>query len=157
MRGRVGYAGFVPTAEFEMVSPKFLIGVTAFLCATAADAALPVPARPAPSYADARARVVELFQARLKDPESARYTMDSVRRSSCRQGLFGRGGRIYGWSVEVTVNAKNSFGGYNGPEPYTVTFRDDGQIGLENGLNFGFDGHGACRWEDDEYVQVIPR
>lgn len=60
----------------------------------------------------------------LKDPYSAVYVFDQS-----PQKRIARGGSPYGpfsivWTVELSVNAKNSYGGYIGDHRYTCYFID---------------------------------
>ena len=68
------------------------------------------------------AKIKNLFDDYLKDPESARYK-------------FGTPVKAYsealndswkGWAVPVSINAKNSYGGYGGYKTYYIPF--DGNI-----------------------------
>jgi PBP1b-binding outer membrane lipoprotein LpoB len=75
--------------------------------------------------ADAENSVKNFFNTRLKDPESAKYYFGSVGRG------YIVGSRIQGRKLEagylldVSVNAKNSYGGYTGAKPYKFLFRND--------------------------------
>src|SRR5713101_4670986 len=61
------------------------------------------------------------FNVVLKDPDSAKYQFGSPYRAYRNNGLA-YGGQVTwtGYAMEVWVNAKNSFGGYTGFQPYTV-------------------------------------
>lgn len=73
-----------------------------------------------------RAAVIEYFEPRLKDPASAHYKVGEPVRATARNGLlFGGGIGFAGYIVDVELNAKNSFGGYTGWEPWTVFFVGD--------------------------------
>ena len=96
--------------------------------------------------------------ARLKDPYSAHYDFKPAQRGSCRSGWFGSGGRKYGWVMEFTVNAKNSYGAYGGAEPYTGLLYDQTQeLVAWEGFKFGLMGHGACRFEIDAAPKRLVR
>ncbi|MBL0352152.1 MAG: hypothetical protein IPP03_05670 [Dechloromonas sp.] len=60
----------------------------------------------------------------LKDPESARYGRFSKPR---KEHVIKSDEAVYGYSVCVPVNAKNSYGGYTGNHTFWYFFRD-GQI-----------------------------
>lgn len=60
----------------------------------------------------------------LKDPESARYVHFSKPR---KEWAVAQKQPIYGWSVCVTINAKNGFGGYTGAQVWWF-FIQDGKI-----------------------------
>jgi hypothetical protein len=62
---------------------------------------------------------------RLKDPESARVTdiqVDGIKKWVEPNGAF------VGWQVSFWLNAKNSFGGYVGPQKYLCLLRGDGMF-----------------------------
>lgn len=75
--------------------------------------------------ADYQQQAQTYFADVLKDPDSARYKFGTPRRAYGNNGLV-YGGKIafVGWAVPVYINAKNSFGGYTGYEPYLVIFVD---------------------------------
>ena len=58
----------------------------------------------------------------LKDPESARFRDISDPFKSYTTKILPDRTPIYGWAVSIEVNAKNSYGGYNGFAPYEVFF-----------------------------------
>jgi len=82
------------------------------------------------------------LSAVLKDPESARFAWGEVTRDIIPNSTFGTE-PVRVWLSPLTVNAKNSFGGYNGPRPYTFAWRN-GQIFA--GLN-QIDGQAIAFWE----------
>jgi hypothetical protein len=100
---------------------------------------------PPPSNAEAmQAGLKAAFENRLKDPESARYEFSEPVRAYCRQGFMGKKPPRYGWAMNFTVNAKNSYGGYTGPQPYTALDYDDSdEMPVWPGFNFGLSKH-AC-------------
>jgi hypothetical protein len=64
----------------------------------------------------------------LKDAESARYEFREPYRAWFHvQGIFAGKyrGTIYGYTVPVFVNAKNSYGGYTGFKEYKFFFSDN--------------------------------
>lgn len=66
------------------------------------------------------------FSDILKDPDSARYKLLSCARAYSNKGLaYGGDVAWAGYACFVTINAKNSFGGYTGAKPYTVLFTND--------------------------------
>ncbi len=75
-------------------------------------------------------RYQPLVEAQLKtillDPESARYDWREPYQVTCRKGVYNTPQRWRGWAVDVYVNAKNTFGGYTGPQQYTVMLTNDG-------------------------------
>lgn len=54
----------------------------------------------------------EILQ-RLKDPQSAQFEFATPYKAWCKSGFT----TFYGWLVPLTVNAKNSYGGYVGRKP----------------------------------------
>jgi len=76
---------------------------------------------------DYRSLIVSYMSEKLKDPDSAKYSWD--RADGPRKG-FGAYAppdddcRI-GWAVCVSINAKNSYGGYVGPGKWFFIIRDN--------------------------------
>ena len=68
------------------------------------------------------AKAVSLM--RLKDPESARITEVQAEQPMIWKG--DPGGPWIGWQIGFLLNAKNSFGGYVGPQRVIVLLRRDG-------------------------------
>ena len=64
----------------------------------------------------------------LKDPYSAKYTFEEPRKGMCKDGLLLGGEKHYGYIVPVTINAKNSYGGYTGNELHYFFF-SEGRFG----------------------------
>ena len=87
--------------------------------AVAADYGQPI------AQADAEAKAQAYILARLKDPDSAKFTWQPIVKG-WREGS-GSKPVIYGYRLDGTVNAKNSLGGYTGGKAYSALFRD-GQI-----------------------------
>ncbi|WP_413496361.1 hypothetical protein [Morganella psychrotolerans] len=59
------------------------------------------------------AKVKAYQESRLKDPMSAVYSFSEPRKGWC---IFN--GKVnFGWIVDYTLNAKNSYGGYVGTKP----------------------------------------
>jgi hypothetical protein len=74
---------------------------------------------------DYQTQAVAYFQDVLKDPDSAKYQFGTPRRAYGNNGLvYGGNVAFTGWAVPVAINAKNSFGGYTGFEPFLVIFVD---------------------------------
>lgn len=63
-----------------------------------------------------------------KDPESLRVAFGFCGKGYVLGGkptsYIPRGVVVYGYAIEGSVNAKNSFGGYAGPKPFFVLIRD---------------------------------
>lgn len=72
-------------------------------------------------------RVKDYMKMQLKDPMSAVYNFRlPLRRAVVKMGMLDNFTKYYGWVVEVSVNAKNSFGGYTGAKTYFIFIRPDG-------------------------------
>lgn len=91
-----------------------------------------------PPYADYGQRVTPdqyeqipyYMASRLKDPDSAKYRyLHAPIKAYVNDGLI-RGGEVVfvGWLVPFEVNAKNSYGGYTGWEPYTAYYQYGGAV-----------------------------
>lgn len=65
------------------------------------------------------------FNENLKDPESARYKFQQPRHFWYRDSPILGGKEYIGYAIFAEVNAKNSFGGYNGFEPYIFIFKNN--------------------------------
>ncbi len=76
---------------------------------------------PRPSMEYAQAAALEYFRLILKDAESARYEWGGIEQGVFRGGLERFG--TPGWILSVSVNGKNSYGGYTGFSPYKLIFR----------------------------------
>lgn len=80
---------------------------------------------PKPSQADAeRLASWAVSKMPLKDPESARIT--AVQVDGPMEWRATPEGKIIGWQISFYVNAKNSYGGYVGPQRYVLIRRADG-------------------------------
>lgn len=75
----------------------------------------------------ARRLATEFFQSHLRDPGSAQYRWGRIERGWIRQAPIHGGRVVYGYALNVDVNAKNAYGGYVGFRNYIFIFRD-GQI-----------------------------
>lgn len=59
-------------------------------------------------------------ETRLKDPDSAKYHFLEPHKGWCKFN-----GKVnYGWIIDYTLNAKNSFGGYVGAKPQFAFVKD---------------------------------
>lgn len=75
---------------------------------------------PGPPPADILPKIVGRLRTELRDPYSMRdLTVCTPERLDPYFGIQWVPAR---WSVRITLNAKNSFGGYTGSTMYTVTF-----------------------------------
>ena len=64
-----------------------------------------------------------LIRPGLKDPDSAKFDFGAVVRTTIPSG-FASPTPILVWRTDVNVNARNSFGGYTGFQPYHFAWRD---------------------------------
>lgn len=83
-----------------------------------ADAQIGAP----PELIRANAVAMAILDTRLKDPQSAQITARSIERGWYRAPLEPH--IRYAWDYTLMVNAKNSYGGYVGSQPWTFYFRD---------------------------------
>lgn len=109
------------------VTASVLVCLCAASCATVVSYGVPgdFGAEPA-DYASA---VHTYFQQALKDPESAQFRQIGEPHQGDLEhwmGLVNGGMKTnYGWIVDVTVNAKNSYGAYVGYRTYSFLFRGE--------------------------------
>ncbi len=76
---------------------------------------------------DQAQRIAQTYLNRhLKDPRSAQYDWGTLQKSWAQRGIYGRGERIFGYKLDVDINAKNSYGGYTGFKKYRFMFYNDG-------------------------------
>ena len=103
---------------------KSTVGLLAVLTAACATAD-PTPPLPAPPLAsNYRAEAERVVSSGLRDPGSAIYDFrQRPYRLECDRGVFGP--KMELWTAEVWVNARNGYGGYTGPQPYSVLFVPD--------------------------------
>lgn len=78
---------------------------------------------------DYQQQVKDWWGRMLKDPYSAQYTFGEPSKAWFKDGILAdSGGQMrFGWLIPLTVNAKNSYGGYTGSESHTV-FYSNGKI-----------------------------
>jgi len=60
----------------------------------------------------------------LKDPSSAQYDWGTVQQGWARTAPIEGGKLIFGYRLDAKINARNSFGGYNGYKPYLFIFKN---------------------------------
>ena len=80
--------------------------------------------KPSREFAESTAR--KWILERLRDPESARITYEPLEKSWFQYKLSPF---RYAWKLEISVNAKNGYGGYTGSEPYRFYFRGNELVG----------------------------
>ena len=66
---------------------------------------------------------MQIIRAGLKDPDSAKFEFGDVARDAIQSGFMSPT-PILIWRTYVRVNAKNSYGGYTGFQPYHFAWRD---------------------------------
>lgn len=69
-----------------------------------------------------KAEVENSLKSGLKDPGSAQFRWLEPEKMRWRANAFSEW--RYGWNVKIWVNAKNSYGGYTGEQPYWLTYLD---------------------------------
>lgn len=84
----------------------------------AADYGAPIEQSEAQAAAEAH------IKARLKDPMSAVFAWKPLYKGYLRGAPIVGRETIYGYLLDGTVNAKNSYGGYTGAKSYQVIFHD---------------------------------
>jgi hypothetical protein len=81
-----------------------------------------------PKPGDYEERVKKFMGSVLKDPMSAVYEFrPTLRKGVVMGGLPDNFAKHYGWVVIVSINAKNSFGGYTGAKTYYIMLVPDGR------------------------------
>lgn len=84
----------------------------------------------------------DFLSRRLKDPYSAQYQWGTVSKGWIRNAPIHGGGLVFGYKLDVSVNAKNSYGGYVGFKPYIFIFHNGsiktvyGQQELDGGNSY---------------------
>lgn len=83
----------------------------------------------------------ELIQAHLrtalKDPDSVKdVNIPAPYPAQAQRGLIWGGGYDHFYTTCITLNAKNSYGGYNGVTPYKANIKDGKIIGFFKGCNW---------------------
>lgn len=124
------------------------VSIALTACATT-DPTPPVAAQPL--IANYRLEAERVISRGLRDPGSAQYDhRDPPYRLECDRGVFTPVKQEF-WAAEVWVNARNGYGGYTGPQPYTVVFIPETGGGTRMQANVGLGGgrmtamSGICR------------
>ena len=75
---------------------------------------------------DHRTQIENYFSSSLKDPESVRYGEISEPRKGHASiaNRWSGWSNVFGYHVDASINAKNSYGGYTGYKRYSFLFRD---------------------------------
>ena len=106
-----------------MLSAMFAVGCAAPERAVDSEA-VSFEGRPADPEAAALNYVDERIKPILKDPDSMKLELipDSFYQRTC-QVVFS-GAKYKSWAIGVHINAKNSYGGFTGNQPYIIHFKD---------------------------------
>lgn len=129
-----------------------LITIVAFAASTALTACMSLPDQATQSAADYgsypenyRALVTSYLQDTLKDPESARVEYLTVPQKDYR--IVQHRQPVYGYALCLTVNAKNSFGGYTGKQLALVHIRNGSIVTFWRADGGSYDGavKNACK------------
>ncbi len=78
------------------------------------------------SQDEAVAKAKQFFSRYLKDSFSAQYEWGKVDQGWLRHAPIHGGVVVYGYILDVNVNAKNAFGAYTGWKPYRFAFKNGG-------------------------------
>lgn len=73
--------------------------------------------------------VEDAIRNELKDPDSAKFSGMTTPR---KEVMVQNGNFVYGYSICVFVNAKNSYGGYTGKQLYWAFLRDKNVLRFKN-------------------------
>lgn len=74
---------------------------------------------------DAKLIAKKFLDKRLKDPESAVIEWKNYKKSWMREGLIHGGGTRYGYVLNASIKAKNSYGAYIGYKQYIFILRNN--------------------------------
>lgn len=91
---------------------------------------------------EAKEKAENFLSDRLKDPNSAQYQWGNIYQGWIRHAPIHGGDLLFGYILDVNVNAKNSFGGYVGFKPYRFVFYNGniktvyGQQQLDGGVTY---------------------
>jgi hypothetical protein len=98
---------------------------------------------PTPNYENAKSQAMSAIRRMLKDPDSAQFR-DSTPffKTLYNYGLGAAGSYEPLWAICIEVNAKNSYGGYNGFKYWYVKFRNGEAV--RDSLGVG-EGEYDCR------------
>jgi hypothetical protein len=94
------------------------------------------------SQDEAVTKAKQFFARYLKDPFSAQYDWGNVQPDNWRHARIYGGGLVFGYVLQVNVNAKNAFGAYIGFRRYAFVFKNGvietiyGEQDLSGGATF---------------------
>ena len=89
---------------------------------------------------DQAQRIVQSYLNKyLKDPRFAQYEWGHFHKAWIRRAIINGGGKVFGYRLDVNINAKNSFGGYTGFKQYMFMLYNGGikVVYAERDLNGG--------------------
>lgn len=88
------------------------------------------------SAAEYKSQIESYFNSTLKDPGSIQYkSISAPRKGHARIANQWMGwSTMYGYTVDATINAKNSYGGYAGFKTYSFLFRDGKLVDVTRGF-----------------------
>jgi hypothetical protein len=93
---------------------------------------------PTPNYEDVKNQAMKAIKRSLKDPNSAQFRDTTPIFKTLYNYGFGAAGSYEPlWTICVEVNAKNSFGGYNGFKYWFVKFRNGQAVQDSLGVSEG--------------------
>lgn len=80
---------------------------------------------------DYKQQIMGLIGQQLKDPDSGKYKFAEPRKVYLQDAVAAGSKVYYGWMFNVSVNAKNSYGGYTGykNDAYAYIYNDKQQKG----------------------------
>ncbi|MCC8365837.1 hypothetical protein J8V57_06000 [Xenorhabdus sp. PB61.4] len=79
--------------------------------------------------------VKDQFEAALKDPDSAKYSNWTQPR---QEVIFENKSPVFGYSLCVNVNAKNSYGGYTGSQLHWIFIKNNQVKRIQNTTRFPY-------------------
>ena len=82
------------------------------------------------SQQEAQSKAQSFIEGVLKDPSSAQYKWGTVGQGWARSAPIEGGKLTFGYKLDAQINAKNSFGGYNGYKPYMFMFKNGSLEGV---------------------------
>jgi hypothetical protein len=93
---------------------------------------------PVPDYESAKQQAQAAIKRSLKDPDSAQFRdATPIFKTLYNYGFGAVGNYEPLWAICLEVNAKNSYGGYNGFKYWYVKFRNGRPVQGDLGVNIG--------------------
>lgn len=107
------------------IRAQWLLAALVFATAGCASSDLVASRTIGPLTGSFRADAQSTISGSLRDPASAIFDEWSApAKLVCHGAMVRQTEPREVWAVQVTVNAKNGYGGYTGPQPYTVLFTE---------------------------------